>query len=104
VIQTCQSTRVVGRSSRAARDLASVREADHRQGNEDAALVERVRQRDQHALASLYDRHGVTVYAIALSILHDPGQAEDVTQEVFLTLWTQPERFDPDRGRFAPWC
>jgi RNA polymerase sigma-70 factor (ECF subfamily) len=63
-----------------------------------------VRQRDQQALASLYDRHGTTVYAIALAILHDSGQAEDVTQEVFLTLWTQPERFDPARGRFAPWC
>jgi RNA polymerase sigma-70 factor (ECF subfamily) len=97
---------VVGSTGRttARRDLAASREAEREQGIEDAALVARLRQRDEQALAALYDRHSATVYSIALAILREPTRAEDVTQDVFLTLWTQPERFDPARGRFAPWC
>lgn len=43
------------------------------------------------------------MYSVALSVLRDPKAAEDVTQDVFVTLWTQPDRFNPDIGRFAPW-
>jgi RNA polymerase sigma-70 factor (ECF subfamily) len=69
----------------------------------DASLVARVSRGEHAALGELYDCHGSTVYSIALSILRDPGRAEDVTQDVFVTLWTQPERYNPDVGRFAPW-
>lgn len=69
----------------------------------DARLVDRVSNGDHDALAELYDRHGATAYSIALSILHDSGRAEDVTQDVFVTLWTQPDRYNPEVGRFAPW-
>ncbi|MEZ4571025.1 MAG: sigma-70 family RNA polymerase sigma factor [Thermomicrobiales bacterium] len=69
----------------------------------DAELVRRVADGDHDALSTLYDRHGATVYSVALSVLRDPKTAEDVTQDVFVTLWTQPDRFNPDIGRFAPW-
>ena len=69
----------------------------------DRLLVARVRDGDHAALSELYDRHGGTVYSIALTILRDPGSAEDVTQEVFVTLWTVPDRYNPEVGRFAPW-
>lgn len=69
----------------------------------DVRLVGRVSDGDHAALADLYDRHGTTVYSIALSVLKDPKSAEDVTQDVFVTLWTQPDRYNPDIGRFAPW-
>ena len=79
------------------------RRRDIEAGRRDRELVERLGRGDHQALAELYDCHGGTVYSIALSILRDPGRAEDVTQEVFLTLWTQPDRYDPAVGRFAPW-
>lgn len=69
----------------------------------DAVLVTRLHQRDEDALAELYDRHATTVYSVAMSILRDPGRAEDVTHDVFITLWSHPERYDPGVGRFAPW-
>lgn len=85
----------------------SARALERREATEEAAidrdLVARVRDGDHPALASLYDRHGSTIYSIALSILRDPARAEDVTQDVFVTLWTQPHRYDSNVGRFAPW-
>lgn len=83
--------------------LATDRRAAADAAAADRSLIARIRDGDHTALAELYDRHGKTVYSIALSILRDPGRAEDVTQDVFITLWTQPERYNPEIGRFAPW-
>jgi RNA polymerase sigma-70 factor (ECF subfamily) len=41
---------------------------------------------------------GGAVFGLAKRVLDNPTEAEDVTQEVFLRLWNQPDRFDPDRG------
>ncbi len=49
------------------------------------------------ALGVFYDRYGGIVYRLALKILADPEGAEDLTQEVFLTLW-QKKNYDPQRG------
>jgi RNA polymerase sigma-70 factor (ECF subfamily) len=52
---------------------------------------------------NLYREHARAVHASALSVLRDPGRAEDVTQEVFLRLWRNPGRFDPARGALGPY-
>lgn len=49
-------------------------------------------------LAELYRAHAAAVYGTARRVLRSPVEAEDVTQDVFMRLWTQPERFDPTRG------
>jgi RNA polymerase sigma-70 factor (ECF subfamily) len=51
---------------------------------------------------TIYRDHARGVYASALSVLRDPGRAEDVMQEVFLRLW-HDDRFDPARGRLGPY-
>ena len=38
------------------------------------------------------------MYGLARRVLNDPAEAEDVTQEVFLRLWNEPDRYDPGRG------
>lgn len=69
---------------------------------EDASrLMERVRQRDGGAFESLYDAYHRLVYGIALRILGDVPGAEDVTQAVFLKLWSAPTSFAS--GNFAAW-
>lgn len=69
----------------------------------DAALVARMRAGDQSAMADLYDRYSGVVYGVALRVLANTTAAEDVVQEVFLQLWRNPQAFDADRGRLAPW-
>jgi len=64
----------------------------------DGALVVAIARYQQRALAEAYRRHGGAVFALARRLLGDQALAEEVVQEVFLRLWTQPDRFDPERG------
>ena len=64
----------------------------------DAQLVTSIARYSEVALAEVYRRHGGAVFGLAKRVLQNPAEAEDVTQEVFLRLWNQPDRFDPDRG------
>ena len=64
----------------------------------DAQLVTSIARYSEVALAEAYRRHGGAVFGLAKRVLQNPTEAEDVTQEVFLRLWNQPDRFDPARG------
>ena len=69
----------------------------------DEGLMARMREQDGEALAILYDRHHRAAYSLALRILQDAGQAEDVVQEAFLAVWRQAPGYDPSRGPVRPW-
>jgi RNA polymerase sigma factor (sigma-70 family) len=73
------------------------------EGPSDAEVVHRLRDADGAALSQLYQRFGRPCYSLARRICANEGLAEDVVQEVFLTLWREPTRFDPARGGFATW-
>jgi RNA polymerase sigma-70 factor (ECF subfamily) len=70
---------------------------------EEAALIARIRAGDESAMGEVYDRYSGVVYGVALRVLGNTSSAEDVLQEVFLQLWRNPQAFDADRGRLAPW-
>ncbi len=69
----------------------------------DAALVAAVAAGSEDALAALYDRHAAAIHATALRLAGDRQVAEDVVQEVFLTLWNRADRFDPGAGSLMAW-
>lgn len=64
---------------------------------EDAALVARLRRRDEEALAEVYSAHAAAVYGVLVRLL-DEASAQEVTQDVFLTLWQRPEAYDSRRA------
>jgi RNA polymerase sigma-70 factor (ECF subfamily) len=55
--------------------------------------------RDKNALTEVYDQFGSYVFGLAARVIGDRRAAEDVAQDVFLSLWERPEVFEPDRGR-----
>jgi RNA polymerase sigma-70 factor, ECF subfamily len=66
----------------------------------DAEVYALLKQGNADALGTLYNRHGTVVYRLALRILTNAQEAEDLTQEAFLTLWHKGN-YDPKRGSLS---
>ncbi|MCG9892342.1 MAG: sigma-70 family RNA polymerase sigma factor [Thermosynechococcaceae cyanobacterium MS004] len=66
----------------------------------DAELVRSLRAGQQRAISILYDRYAGLVYSIAYRVLQNTQEAEDLTQDIFVTFW-QNDRFEPDRGALS---
>jgi RNA polymerase sigma-70 factor (ECF subfamily) len=64
-------------------------------------LVALVAEGDAGALEALYDRYARAAYSLARRILTSGALAENVVQEVFLSLWREAGRFDPTRATVA---
>lgn len=69
----------------------------------DAMLVLGVRRRDEQALAELYDRYGGLVFTLALRMVGDRAQAEEVMQETFLRCWRGQEEYDATEATVVGW-
>lgn len=69
----------------------------------DSELMTRIVNQDQIALAVVYERHGSSVYSLALHVLHQTTLAEEVTQDTFLKLWRQPDQWDGRKGSLRNW-
>lgn len=69
----------------------------------DIELIERIRNRDQSAVGELYDRRSKLLYSLILRILRDRSLAEDVLQEVFLSLWTRAHTYNRSLGSPVAW-
>ena len=58
---------------------------------------------DEWLLRTVYDRYGGLVHRVATAVLNDDGDADDVTQAVFVDAWRARQTFDPQRGSLAGW-
>jgi len=67
------------------------------------SLLQRLRLRDESALAELYDRLAPWVLGLAGRILQDDDEAEEVLSDVFVQLWAHVDQHDPRRGPLVPW-
>jgi RNA polymerase sigma-70 factor, ECF subfamily len=69
----------------------------------DSALIEKLIQRDETALAALYDRYASMLTSVLNRILRDSQAAEEILQDVFFQLWRAPSQFDASRGSLPAW-
>lgn len=76
--------------------------ADERDHRPDEDLVRQLAGGDQAALGPLYGRYAPLIFGLAFQSLDRPG-AEEVVQDVFLSVWRKAGLFDPKRGTFRAW-
>jgi RNA polymerase sigma-70 factor, ECF subfamily len=67
----------------------------------DFVVINAIQAGDEKALAEIYDRYGLMVYRLALKILGNSNDAEDLTQEVFVTFWQGANKYEPQRGALS---
>src|SRR5438034_1123274 len=75
-------------------DLSEARDRD---------LMRRVATRDEDAFRGLFRRYAPTALGLARRVVRQPHLAEETVQEAFLSLWRNPDGFDPDRGSVRAW-
>lgn len=77
--------------------------ADEAAGPDLADLLRRCGRGDEGAFARLYDATASRVFGLAVRVVRDPAQAEEVAQEAFLDIWRTAGRYDPGRGSALAW-
>ncbi|MFD3875103.1 ECF RNA polymerase sigma factor SigK [Streptomyces sp. NPDC058623] len=66
-------------------------------------VMERVSQGDKDAFSVLYDAVAATVFGIAVKVVRDRAQSEEVAQEVMIDVWRQAARYRPEQGAVMTW-
>ncbi len=69
----------------------------------DAELVAKMAAGDRQAMSQLYQRHCSILLGLAVRIVRDRREAEDLLHDVFLEAWRAAKTFDPKRGRVRTW-
>ncbi|WP_246662950.1 RNA polymerase sigma factor [Pseudolabrys sp. FHR47] len=69
----------------------------------DDLLLERIAANDQNAFRMLVERHIDRAYALALRILNNRADAEDIVQDTLLKVWLHRGRWEPGRAKFSTW-
>jgi RNA polymerase sigma-70 factor, ECF subfamily len=58
---------------------------------------------DEAAFAHVYDALGPAVFGLAKRVVRDPARAEEIAQDVFVSVWRFATRFDPGKGSARTW-
>lgn len=83
--------------------LATIGNALHGDSNDEVELMKRIQARDADALEELYGLYKQLLFGMVLSIVKRRKEAEDVLQEVFVTIWNKADSFDENRGNVYSW-
>ena len=84
------------------REMRRERISHERQEVSDEELMRQLASGRHEALGPLYHRYASRIFSLALSSLDRPA-AEEIVQDVFLSVWRKAGTFNPDRGAFRPW-
>jgi RNA polymerase sigma-70 factor (ECF subfamily) len=70
--------------------------------SQDPALVDRLKARDKSALEELLRQHGAKLYGVALQIVRNETEAQEVMQDALISIWTKIDKFE-GRSAFSTW-
>ena len=70
---------------------------------EEHELVTLLRQKDNQAFSYLYDNYAGALYGVIKQIITDVEGANDVLQEVFISIWRKIDQYDASKGRLFTW-
>jgi len=73
------------------------------EGHALADLLTRSSRGDNEAFAAFYDATSARAFGLAVRVVRDPAQAEEVAQEAFLEVWRTATRFQSERGSAIGW-
>jgi len=69
----------------------------------DTTLIRELKNKDERALALLYDKYSGAIYSVILKMIRDEGKAQNLLQDTFMTVWNKAESYDESKGRFYTW-
>lgn len=69
----------------------------------DGILLAKIAAGDKAAFAEFYDRHSSRIYGLAMKLLRQSRDADDVMQDIFWQVWTRADQFDARRGSPLAW-
>ena len=69
----------------------------------DERLMAQIQAREARGLEALHAQYSQLVRSLGMGVLHNSADAEDLVQEVFLTVWTRAGTYDAAKGRPLPW-
>jgi RNA polymerase sigma-70 factor (ECF subfamily) len=69
----------------------------------DEEVMQLVQQGDPRAFELLYDRHGGAAFSLAYRMVGNRVNAEDISQEAFLSIWRSRLRYQSERGSVRTW-
>jgi RNA polymerase sigma-70 factor, ECF subfamily len=98
--QSARAVRIEGRLSRV---TEGPKQAGALADVSDAALVERLTHGDREALAALYGRHAACLLALAVRMLQDKQESEDLLHDVFLEAWQHSAEYSEARSTVRGW-
>lgn len=84
----------------------AVRSSDRTSGSttmDDLAMLSAIQSGSQDAMTAFFDRYSKMVYSVALRVLNDSSEAENVMQEIFIQVWRNPRGYDAARGSLGAW-
>jgi len=70
----------------------------------DDMILARVARGDLEAFAQFYDRHSSLLYSLAVKILRDPDEADEVLQEAMVLIWERASSYEAALGKALSWA
>lgn len=68
-----------------------------------SSLFQQLKRGSKRAFSEFYNQYVDLVFRVALNIVQDPLEAEDVCHDVFLEVYQKPDSYDPERGSVEAW-